>query len=409
MLHFIVIGIFGLIIIAELIYFLWMRSIYRKHQKLNNNTKYYIYDDFYAIHHSCNNMLNNISDDMVRRYNIPTKDNNVFEHLFHHSLVKDTKIINLQKNKNHPNIISNPNYQKYILSNVNNKKISIDITKENDPWHFPLIFRIYRHYMFEKNISKMLKMNYHLIMTNNGIYFIKNLNKQSTICILTGTGGDLTCYIDHLKKLDDYNVIVCIYRGGVNSFHLRPALMCNYVKEIIDYMVCFNGNHVLIGHSMGGHVIQHLYEYIEYNNIKLNIQKEIMIESGCFLSMCYFTYITKYISFYDIYNILSSNSSYFIHNIIFSYLLKSFDFQMMLSSAYMFRGCRYSQPFDDSDNFESYIIYTLDDPLFNLKNNNIICDEIKLFSPKSKIISYPGYHGDSIKHLADILKRTGLI
>ena len=398
--------VLSLLLVVEFIYYLFMIRIYKKHQKINNNLKYYEYDDFYAIHHTCNNFLNTITEEIFDKYKklFPKKD--MFKKLFHYTLLNDKKIIDLQKIKKHPDIISNPNYKKYVGLDYDFKSdINFDSYDSNIPYYYPFIVRLYNHYKFELYVSKLLRNNYQMILLKNGIYFVKNQNKESTICILTGTGGNLFNYTNILDKLSNYNVIICIYRGCANTFYIKPALLCNYVKEIIDQMIKINTSFILMGHSMGGHVIQHIYEYAEYNNIKLDIKKEILIESGCFLSTCFMTYISKYISIFDIYKILSSNSNYKIHNIIFSYILKSFDMQMMLSSTYIFRGCRFSQP---SNKIISYIICTDDDPIFNLKNN-ILKDEIRIFSPDSIIISYPGYHGDAPNNLEDILKKTNLI
>lgn len=255
-----------------------------------------------------------------------------------------------------------------------------------------IITTIYFYYTLKHYTKKDFKIKY----TANGIFLIRNINKNNELVLINnGIGGFIENCVELVDKIGTKkNVILTIYRCGLFNFYWRRSSMNNYCDEIIELIKDYK-NVDMVSHSLGCYVAENILKKNDKRtkNLKLKFNKEILVEPACSPSAGLVFTNSLTLPLYKFVGLLNKFSNNKLYNIFVALIFKTLEMVSIINSLENIDGIR----FENRDELKTYVIVGIDDPLANISKHPFK-HEIDIIFNNSHILWHDYYHGNFYKY-----------
>lgn len=301
------------------------------------------------------------------------------------NFLEDQIILRYLKRSDHENKMEIENIYNYLSNtfklNYNNQLIFVTPNL--------LSIRLINSIIFICQLVYLKYLGFKIEFTTNSIIFEKKTNTDKLVLFHTGMLGNLHHMIKFMLTLNHkkYSVMIVIFRSNLNTFFWNYSNLDQHVIHLDKKIDCYS-NIIPISHSFGSFILESLYNY--NNSVTNKINKEILIQPGNVASMGIIFIGSQHLNYWSYINFISKYSKYYIHNMIFAYIIKSLAGLSSIYSVKNFKGIRL-----ESKKISGYIILSANDPLININKNHPFSDEIQHIFPHHIILNNYGYHGIS--------------
>lgn len=260
-----------------------------------------------------------------------------------------------------------------------------------------LINRIYYTNSFLYYLVKLKYLGFEINITSNSIFILRIKNNFNKLILFhPGILGNIHHIYNLICNLDQScSIIISIFRSNLNTLFWTQANFFEHIKHL-DKLVKYFKTIIPVTHSFGSFVIESLYNYNK--SIELKVHKEILIQPANILSTGLIFLSSLIYNYFSYINFISNYSKKYVHNLFFSYTVKTLAGISSLESIENLSGFRFK-----SKKISGYIILSDSDPLINLHSYHPFSDELNHIFKNHQIIVNKGYHGFCDKNQSDVL------